>query len=295
MKKFILGYGKKPELKFDICMATPDFRFYIVSIGEKYGLCKRDKMIVIPLEYEEPEFIKFEGGYVIVLKNTDNSILFSSQCGKILEGCFQKIEIFINNLKNADYYDNIIGANYVKVKNAGGKSGIIDFKGKEIVPCRFDEIYDNASYFYGNCRRHRSEDELDNKQPATHFIVKKKTENGYVYGLYDINGNLCLEPKYGSIYPIQRLNLFKADANLYSGDKKCFIVTMADRFIEFYDNRFCILDDDIYSMLDYDGNEIFSSHYPMKHYHRNPLIIQTKDEDGFPVLVDENGNITYND
>lgn len=289
MEKLIKRQGIPLKNAFAECVAAPDYKLYIVKqqLSEKYGVIRRDKTEMVPFLFDRYEIIELDEGYIIALTedNIRQHCLYHSKFGTILNKCLDKFEIKISDIEERKT-PLPVGTDYVELWQSN-KCGIYDFHGNEIIPCAYDEIEDSARLYFRSS--HHAEEEL---KPARYFRVKA----GKDYGLFDISGNMLLDLKYADIIPIWSQDIYKVflhnqpEEALFDAKNKKFIIQGICN-MTILDNGFVFKENGLMHAADCDGEIIFSSKDYIHIYQEEPLIFKTTDEDGFPILVNENGEV----
>ncbi|MBS4771236.1 MAG: WG repeat-containing protein [Proteobacteria bacterium] len=289
MEKLIKRQGMPLKSTFAECVAAPDYKLYIVKkrLSEKYGVIRRDKTDIVPFLFDRYEVIELNEGYIIALTkdNIRQYCLYHSKFGTILNKCLDKFEIKISDIEERKK-PWPIGADYVEIWQ-GNKCGIYDFHGNEIIPCAYDEIEDSTRLYFRFS--HPAEEDLE---PARYFRVKA----GQDYGLFDVSGNLLLDLKYAGIIPTWSQDIYKVSLHgqpeeaLFDAKNKKFIIQGICN-VSIHNDGFIFHVNGLKHAADCSGEIIFSSKDYIYIYQEEPLIFKTTDEDGFPILVNENGEV----
>ncbi len=223
--------------------------YYSVYSNGKYGVINNNGDIVIEPTFEElvvipnnskPIFICIydindtTGEYKTKVLNNENQ--------EILTG-YDKVEA-IDNFdlnKNIWYEDNVLRVS----KN--GKYGIIDFNGKEILPCEYDEITAlkgvKNNFIVNKDQKVGLVNEQGQEIIATKYnkilALTENYSNQYIvvdennnYGLISTSGKLIIEPKYEDIKYLKSQTIFAVKE---AGDWKAVDLD-GEVVVEGYDN-----------------------------------------------------------
>ena len=217
----IVNIVKDSEDKVEV----KSYTYYTAYENGKFGVINDNGEIVINNEYDEiisipnnskPIFICIydvndkEGTYKTKVINEKNE--------EILKG-YDKTEAIDNfdSKQNIWYEDNVLRVN----KN--GKYGLINFEGKEVLPCEYDEIKALKSIKSNLLVKKAGNVGLVNEKGQTIIPVQYKEiktlkegyKNEYIivnennqYGLISTSGNILIEPKYEDVKYLNSSNLF---------------------------------------------------------------------------------------
>jgi hypothetical protein len=260
-----LDTGKEiiPLGKYDRLEPSDKYGYIVVSKGEDYGVVNYSGQEIVPLS--ESSLTASEFGFII---GTDNKQGFIS-----LEG-----------VKLAKYDGVLFFENGVAVVSLEKKYGAINYKGKEIIPPEYDQIYIEDSYIY--VMKEESYDsgktyikDLDGKDifpalkydniqyyPESHLAIVEEESK---YGIINEKGKKLLPIKYDRVYFSSGQKLARIEINNKWGiaDEKGKILVQPkyDGISEFKDG---VTEIGYYSeqgnkigLLDVKGNEVLKPQF----------------------------------
>ena len=202
-----------------------NYTYYTAYENGKFGVINNEGEIVINPEYDEVISIPNSSKpiFICVYDVNDKDGTYKTKAineknEEILQG-YEKIEAIDNfdSKQNIWYEDNILRIS----KN--GKYGLIDFEGKEILPCDYDEITALKSIKSNLLIKKAGNVGLVNEKGQTIIptqykdikTLKEGYKNEYIivnennqYGLIGTSGNILIEPKYENIKYLNSSNLF---------------------------------------------------------------------------------------
>jgi len=207
----------------DVRVSFENTGFYEVRKDGKWGVINNKGKLVIPCEYEDARYSKFNGvDYCEVKKN--------GKWGEIDMAGRQLVPCEYDYIESRWHTD---GGNYREVKK-DGKQGVIDKEGRMVVPCKYDEIilwqFTDGNYCevrkgdgWGVCDKNGREvipcDKYEYISPIKkHYVVVSKgtvleyDENDKIeeivkngkWGIYDLEAEKeIVSPQYDYIGPEQ--------------------------------------------------------------------------------------------
>ena len=251
--------------------------YYVSYENGKFGIINNDGQNVISPQYDEiiaipnnskPIFVctydvnDEEGTYKTKVVNEKNE--------EILSG-YEKVEAIDNSdsKQNIWYEDNILRVS----KN--GKYGLIDFEGKEILECDYDEITALSSIKNEFLIKKAGNIGLVNEKGQTIIPVQYKEirtlkdgyNNEYIvinennkYGIISTSGAVLIEPKYEEIKYLNSSTMFAVKEEnvwkLYNSDNKDIIIDGGyDDIIEVKNDNIIIVKDEKYGVINTNKEE----------------------------------------
>lgn len=209
--------GNKVEIK--------NYKYYTAYENGKFGIINNEGTIVINPEYQEIISIPNSSKPIFICTydvndetNTYKTKALNEKNEEILQG-YDKIEAVDNfdSKQNIWFEDNVLRVN----KN--GKYGLIDFEGKEVLPCDYDEIVALKSVKSNLLVKKAGNVGLVNEKGQTIIPIQYKEiktlkegyKNEYIvvnennkYGLISTSGNILIEPKYEDVKYLNNSTLF---------------------------------------------------------------------------------------
>ena len=209
--------GEKVEVK--------NYTYYTAYENGKFGVINNEGTIVINPEYDEIISIPNNSKPIFICTydvddetGTYKTKALNEKREEILQG-YDKIEAIDNfdSKQNIWYEDNVLRA------SKGGKYGLIDFEGKEILACDYDEIKALKGTKSNLLVKKAGNVGLVNEKGQTIIPVQYKEiktlkegyKNEYIvvnennqYGLVSTSGNILIEPKYEDIKYLNSSTLF---------------------------------------------------------------------------------------
>lgn len=285
----------------------------INSLGETVVEPTYDAMITIPDQTKEVFIcqtnINLEAGtYDSKAINSKSTELFTD---------YDKVE----PLQNVDgdgivYYDS----NALKVSK-DGKYGLINYKGKELLPCEYTEIYpieyvknsfitvkDNQKGLVDNSGNKIIENKYSDIQALTTkyadgYIVKNDSSK---YGVINYNKKQVLECKYTEIKKIYGSNMYVVkegnDLELVNSNREVLLKNKFKEAVSIDNNNIIIKDGDQYGVIDSTGETKINTEYQYLEYIIDGNYIAKKDNkygiintEGDEKVAFTYTNITYMD
>ena len=301
----IVSAEPKKEIK------SANVEYYPVYTEEKWGVIDTNGDIVIKPIYEE----------MIIVPNSQKAVFICSYDVNMNNGTFKtKVlnekgdEIFtsydeVTMFDNHDKSNNIwYEKNILRVKK-DGKYGVINFDGKEIVKCEYDEIKTVTGLT--NELQVKKDDKygvingLGTTVLTPDYIsvkpISTKQENGYIienedgYGIAISSKKVLISPQYKEIKNITGNDMYIVkDGSWKVIDKTNATILNSgfDEVIEINGNNFIIKKDEKYGVISKDGTELIPVEYEnVKYAFDNYYIVK---KDGKYGLVDSSNNIQLN-
>lgn len=215
--KIVKTSNKKVEIK--------KVSYYVSYENGKFGVINNSGETVINPEYDEIISIPNNSKPIFVCtydlndeEGTYKTKVLNSENKEILTG-YEKVEAIDNHdsKQNIWYEDNILRVS----KN--GKYGLIDFEGKEIIPCDYDEILALTSVKNEFLIKKAGNTGLVNEKGQTIIPTQYKEiltlKDGYnseyiivnednKYGVINTTGTVLVEPKYEEIKYLNSSTMF---------------------------------------------------------------------------------------
>ena len=201
------------------------YTYYTAYENGKFGVINNEGTIVIEPMYDELISIPNNEKDIFVCVYDVNDIdgtyktkVINEKNEEILEG-YDKIEA----IDNYDSKQNIWYEDSVLRVNKNGKYGLIDFEGKEVLPCEYDEITALKSIKSNIIVKKAGNVGLVNEKGQTIIPVaykdiitlKEGYKNEYIiinennqYGLINTSGQVLIEPKYENIKYLNSSSMF---------------------------------------------------------------------------------------
>jgi len=224
--------------------ADPASGFRPFKEGEKYGIKNAAGAVSVPPIYEEVESL---GGGLFAATREKAKAVFHDNWG-VIDGDGKEIIPFVYNsisrsdypteetgpLKcgknevgywlvgrdgrfitpeykpyNGDFYFNAVG---LAVIWRNHKHGVIDYAGKEVLPCAYDTVFDELRMNEDKKSRNKNKEKWDKpessedaarKTPLTVKDALFRVKRGDLWGLYDGTGKELIPIKYGFIRDIE--------------------------------------------------------------------------------------------
>ena len=193
--------------------------YYAVYTGGKWGVINSKGEIIIDPTYDETIIIPDHSKDVFLctydVNYTDGTYktrVINSKAEEIITG-YDTVQA----LENYDESNNLWYENDVLVVSKEGKYGLVDFNGKELLPCEYDaiealkgvqnSILTKKGDLYGlvdNIGAAIAETNYESIRP-----ISNKNEDGYIVtdaegnvGIINYNKTVAIEPQYEDIQPI---------------------------------------------------------------------------------------------
>ena len=224
MIKIVKNSGKKVEVK--------NYTYYTIYENGKFGVVNNEGQIIIEPSYDEMVAIPNNTKPIFVCtydvddeSGTFKTKVINDKNEEILSG-YEEISAIDNydTKQNVWYEDNVL-----KVKK-DGKYGLIDFTGKEILACEYDEISALLGTTSNFIVKKGENVGLVNEKGQTIIkaeyknilTMKQGYKNEYIvlnqdnkYGVVSTSGNILVEPVYDSVKYLGSSTLFavKQDEN----------------------------------------------------------------------------------
>lgn len=289
--KIIKTSNKKVEVK--------KVSYYVSYENGKFGVINNSGETVINAEYDEiisipnnskPIFVctydvnDEEGTYKTKVINAENNVLLTD---------YEKIEAVDNHdsKQNIWYEDNILRVS----KN--GKYGLIDFEGKEIIPCDYDEILALASVRNEFLIKKAGNTGLVNEKGQTIIPTQYKAiltlKEGYnseyiivnednKYGVINTTGTVLVEPKYDDVKYVNSSTMFAIKEagvwKLFNTENSNIIIDGGyDDIVEAKNDSITIVKEGKYGIIDANKEEKVTPQYDDLKYVFSIYYIAKKD------------------
>lgn len=296
--------GNKVEVKkYSYYVSYENGKFGVINNdGQSVISPQYDEIIAIP-NYEKPIFVctydvnDEDGTYKTKVVNEKNE--------EILPG-YEKIEAIDNSdlKQNIWYEDNILRVS----KN--GKYGLIDFAGKEVLACDYDEIASLTSIKNEFLVKKAGNVGLVNEKgqaiiPTLYkeiLTLKEGYSNEYIvinendeYGIISTSGVILVEPKYEEVKYLNNSENFAVKEEgvwkVYNVSNKSFVIDGGyDDIIEFKNDYITIVKDGKYGVVSSNKEEKISPQYDDLKYAFSIYYIAKKD-DKFGIINLENEEV----
>lgn len=257
--------------------------YYVSYENGKFGIINNEGENVINPEYDELIAIPNNSKSIFVCtydvndeEGTYKTKVINDKNEEILSG-YEKIEAVDNSdsKQNIWYEDNILRVS----KN--GKYGLIDFEGKEILTCDYDEITALTSVKNEFLVKKAGNIGLVNEKGQTIIPVQYKEirtlKEGYnseyivinendQYGIISTSGAILIEPKYEAIKYLNSSTMFAVkEANvwkLYNSESKSITIDGGyDDIIEVKNDNVIIVKDGKYGVINTNKEEKIAPQY----------------------------------
>ncbi len=209
--------NKKIEVK--------NYSYYTAYTNEKFGVINNEGEIVIEPSYNEIVTIPNNDKPIFIctydvddVTGTYKTKAINDKNEEILKG-YDKIE----TIDNYDSKQNIWYENNILRVSKNGKYGLIDFEGKEVLICEYDEITALKSIESNIIVKKDGKVGLVNEKGQTIipvqykdiFTLKEGYKNEYIivnennqYGLISTSGEILIEPKYEEVKYLKSSTMF---------------------------------------------------------------------------------------
>ncbi len=275
------------------------YSYYTSYENGKFGVINNDGETIIEPTYNDIIAIPNSSKAIFICTYDINDIdgtyktkALNEKNEEILTG-YDKIEA-IDNLdskQNIWYEDNVLRVS----KN--GKYGLIDFEGKEILACEYDEITALKGVKSNILIKKAENVGLVNEKgqiivPVQYkniLTLKEGYKNEYIvvnennkYGLISTSGNVLIEPKYEMIKYLNSSNLFGIKENgvwklINTQDTNIIIDGGYDDIIEAKTDSIIIIKDGKYGVINMNKEEIIAPQYEDLKYVFSIYYIAKKD------------------
>lgn len=244
----------------------------INSFGENIVQTSYDEMIIVP-NNKKPVFIVMDTvdyenkTYTTKVLNDKNKELFTE---------YELVEAIDNYDKNNNiwYEENVL-----KVKK-DGKYGLIDYEGKILISCLYDDIYSLKGT--SNSIIIKKDDKLGLVDCKGNIIIEPTCVNiiamsedytsGYIiqnsdnnYGLVDFNKTIILEAKYQDIKQVSGNNMYVVKENdtykMIDKSENIIIENIDGEVKEINGENIVIVKDGKYTIINKTGEEILTQKY----------------------------------
>ena len=310
----ILSSGQKTETKLT------NVEYYPVYTNEKWGVIDTNGDIVIAPTYEE----------MIIIPNSQKAVFICTESINIQDGTYktkainEKGEILFTNydtitmIDNHDKNNNLWYEKNVLRVSKDGKYGMINFDGKEIVKCEYDEIV--ALTGLNNIMRVKKDGKygvingmgtlIINPEYISVEALGTKPEEGYIiknedgYGIAVASKKIIITPQYQEITHVFGNDMYvvkqKDAEKVVNKSNETIISEGYDEVTEICGQNLSIKKDGNYGVITTNGQTLIPAEYTtLKHAFDNYYIVQ---KDGKYGLVDTDNttklkityqNITY--
>lgn len=295
--------------------------YFTVYTNEKWGVIDSkgktiieptyDEMIIIPNKTEEIFICTYNVDYE---NNTYKTKVLNAKNKEIFTE-YEKVEPLYNYDNNNNlWYEN--GA--LKVQK-NGKYGLINYSGKQILECNYDEI--ETLKGVENSIIIKKEDNIGITDTTGNIIIQTEykeitaIENNYQYGyivknnedkygIIDINKKVILEPIYEEIKSIYSPNKYivkeEGVLKIIDKDKNILLDTGFDEIIDINGENITIIKNKKYGVIGATGEEKIEAKYEEIKYAFEEYYIAKKNGkygivnlNNETILEFENSNITY--
>ena len=275
------------------------YYYYTSYLNGKFGVIDNEGKIIINNEYEELIAIPNKDKAIFVctydvndMDGTYKTKVINEKHQEILTG-YEKIEAIDNfdSKQNVWYEDNILRIS----KN--GKYGLIDFDGKEVLSCDYDEITSLPSIKNEFIVRKAGNVGLVNEKGQTIIPVQYKEirtlKEGYnseyiiinendQYGVISVAGTVLVEPKYEDVKYVNTGDYFAVKESgvwkLYDIDNNSFTIEDGyDDIVEVRNDNITVKDDGKYGVINSNKEEKISPQYDELKYAFSIYYIAKKD------------------
>ncbi len=283
--------GNKVEVK--------TYSYYTVYENGKFGVINDDGEVVIEPSYDEIITIPNNSKPIFIctydINDSDGTYKTKAVNEKnedILVG-YDKIEVIDNydSKQNIWYEDNILRVS----KN--GKYGLIDFEGKEVLACDYDEITALNGVKNNIIVKKGGNVGLVNEKGQTIIPVQYKEiltlkegyKNEYIivnendqYGLISTSGTILIEPQYEMVKYLKSSNLFAVNDSgvwklINTEDGSIVIDGGYDDIVEARTDSIVVVDDGNYGIIDTNNEEKIKPQYEDLKYAFSIYYIAKKD------------------
>jgi hypothetical protein len=256
--------------------------YFTVYTNEKWGVINSKGNIVIEPTYDEMIIIPnktepiFICTYDVDYENNTYKTKVLNEKGKEIFKEYDKVEAIYNYDENNNlWYEN----NVLKVEN-NGLYGLINFNGKQLLECNYDEIESlkgtENSYIIKKGENVGLSDELGNIIIPVEYKEIKSIENNYKYGyivvnsenkygIIDVNKKTILEAEYEDIKPIYSSNKYivkeEGTYKLIDKEKNALLDTGFDDITEINGENITIIKNNKYGVITTTGEEKISAKY----------------------------------
>ena len=276
--------------------------YLTVYTNEKWGVINSKGEYVIDPTYENMIIIPNSTSAVFLiqsdvdLENGSYKSYAVDADGNKLYSSYEQVEA----MQNIDKYNQIIYDNNVLKVSKDGKFGLINYNGKELLSCIYDNIYpleyvknsfvtimdgkkglvDNGGDVIIDNRYQDIQSLTDNYENG--YVVKNENE---LSGLIDYKKKQLLECKYSKIEPVFGSGLYAVEENgnkeIVDSEGNIKLSNKFDECINISNNRLLIKKDNKYGIIDVDGNEIIPIEYQdMKYAFEDNYIAEKEDKYG---------------
>lgn len=289
IKKLLLG-NKSEKIE--------NLSYYTVYSNGKWGVINSkaevvveptyDEMIVIPDEKEDVFICMYDVDY----ENETYKTKILNKSGKEINLDYDTVNPISNFDNNQDiWYEK----NVLKVQK-NGKYGLVDFSGKEILSCEYDNIdvlqgVENSLIIEKDGKVGLSDSESIIITPEYKEIkgIQNDYKNGYIvvndegkYGIIDFNKTTILETKYDEIKDICASGMYvvKEDGKYVIIDKndEKIIDDSFEDIKEISDNYIVIEKNNKYGVIDKENNKIIDTSYQDISIMNSEYFIAKKDD-----------------
>ena len=309
----LLFFGKKYYDEINVYKTLEYNYFDMYSLDNKVGVVDKNGNIIINPEYVDI-YIPNPEEAVFFCYLADNTYVILNENGEELFTEYENVTFLQTSESNLDF------EKYVLKFEKDGKYGLIDFSGNIIANAEYDSI-ESLDYKPGEILVQKDDkygvlnsngeikikikydsikgDEFYNDSYSyryTGYIVGEKTDDGYLYGYFDQDGNKVLDVSFESISRILKYDdmssylvvMNNGKKGLYKNDEK--IIEQNYQNIVYAENSdiFIVQRNSKYGIFSTSGKEILFVKYTG--YSLAGDYISVENEDGSKELYDVNGN-----
>ena len=283
----------------------------IDSLGKMTIDAKYDEMIVVPDKTKDIFICTYDVNYD---SNTYKTKVIDSKNNQL----FKEYDI-VEPIENQDKNNNLwYEKDVLKVKQ-NAKYGIIDYSGKVILPCEYEEIealetIENSIIITKDDKKglcNNKGEIIINPEYKEILAIGNDYKNGYIivdednqYGIADFNKKIILEPQFDEVKNITNSGKYvvKVDDNYKLIDKsgKILLEDGFDDITNIDDNNIIIKENNKFGVMDFEGNIKIAAKYDnMTFAYENHYIAKQGSLYGIVTLDDSEGldfeytSITY--
>lgn len=243
--------------RFNSIKPIGDNSFIVKKDGE-VGVIKKNDKIIIPISFKS--IISKSDSRLYIIKNKNNkSALYSKDGKQIIPFEFDNISFYNNNnllfarnskyalatnaynLNNLKFYDNIMkfGSGYLVINN--NKQGLLSNLGNEVIPCKYDDLKFINNSVVGVSK-------TEKKYAFFSYKGEKLSKFRYYEPFYYFNNNIIWTNNNDILISYNILNKEEEPIKI-------------DRILEKQNGYMRIIKHNYVSLIDKDGNELFSNTY----------------------------------
>ena len=310
----ILGIASKKYYDEINVYKTIEYSYFgMYSVDDKVGVVDKNGNVIVEPEYVDI-YIPNPEEAVFFCYTVDNSYVILNDNGEELFTEYDNVTVLQTSESNLDF------EKYVLKYEKDGKYGLIDFSGTVVANAEYDSI-ESLEYKPGEILVEKDDkygvlnssgeikikikydsikgDEYYNNSYSyryTGYIVGEKTDEGYLYGYFDNNGNKVLDVNFESISRILKYDDIDSYLVVMNNGKKGLYKNSQEIISQNYQNIiyaensnvFVVQRNSKYGIFGVSGKEILPVQYVG--YSLAGDYISVENEDGSKELYDVNGN-----